>query len=48
MSSNNENITYFDSYVSREDREKLHNHKGVALWFTGLSASGKLTIAHNV
>ncbi len=49
MTSNNENnITYFDSYVSRKDREKLHNHKGVALWFTGLSASGKSTIAHNV
>jgi adenylylsulfate kinase len=34
--------------VAREDREKLHGHKGVALWFTGLSASGKSTLSHSV
>ena len=43
---NNNNITWFNGYVSREDREKLHGHKGAVIWFTGLSASGKSTIAH--
>lgn len=42
------NVTWFDGYVSREDREKLHGHKGAVIWFTGLSASGKSTIAHLV
>jgi adenylylsulfate kinase len=42
----NNNITWFNGQVDREDREKLHGHKGAVLWFTGLSASGKSTIAH--
>jgi adenylylsulfate kinase len=42
------NVTWFDGYVSREDRERLHNHKGAVIWFTGLSASGKSTIARLV
>lgn len=42
----NNNITWFNGYVSREDRETLHGHKGALIWFTGLSASGKSTIAH--
>ena len=46
--SNNNNVTWFNGYVSREDREKLHGHKGALVWFTGLSASGKSTIAHLV
>jgi adenylylsulfate kinase len=45
-SNNNHNVTWFNSYVNREDREKLHGHKGAVIWFTGLSASGKSTIAH--
>ena len=40
------NVTWFNGYVSREDREELHGHKGALIWFTGLSASGKSTIAH--
>jgi adenylylsulfate kinase len=40
------NLTWFDGYLTRDEREKLHSHKGVAVWFTGLSASGKSTIAH--
>ena len=39
------NITWFNGYLTREDRERLHGHKGVVIWFTGLSASGKSTIA---
>ena len=42
------NVTWFNGYVSREDREKVHGHKGAIIWFTGLSASGKSTIAHLV
>jgi adenylylsulfate kinase len=42
------NVTWFNGYVSREDRETLHGHKGAVIWFTGLSASGKSTIAHLV
>ncbi len=41
-----QNITWFIGYVSCEDREKLHGHKGAVIWFTGLSASGKSTVAH--
>ena len=31
--------------ISREDKEKLLNQKGICLWLTGLSGSGKTTIA---
>ena len=31
----------FDRMLQREDREKLLNQRGVVLWFTGLSGSGK-------
>src|SRR5437868_12644512 len=34
--------------VSREDRERLNGHEGFVLWFTGLSGSGKSTIANLV
>ena len=45
---NSNNVTWFNGYVTKEDREKLHGHKGAAIWFTGLSASGKSTIAHHL
>jgi bifunctional enzyme CysN/CysC len=32
--------------VTRTDREQLNNHKGKVIWFTGLSGSGKSTIAN--
>lgn len=44
----NNNITWHNGFVSREDREKLHRHKGAVVWFTGFSASGKSTIAHHL
>jgi adenylylsulfate kinase len=34
--------------VERKDREELLKQKGVTVWFTGLSASGKSTIAYTV
>ncbi len=40
------NITWFDGTITKEDRERLHGHKGFVIWFTGLSASGKSTISH--
>jgi len=42
------NVTWHDYKIKREDREKLLKQKGVLLWFTGLSASGKSTIANQV
>jgi len=34
--------------VCREDRESRNGYRAVTLWFTGLSGSGKSTIAHAV
>ncbi len=34
-----------DRMLSREERELFHDQRSVALWFTGLSGSGKSTIA---
>ncbi len=42
------NVIWHNGFVTRKDREKLHRHKGAAVWFTGLSASGKSTIAHHL
>ena len=42
------NVVWHEHLVKREDREELLNQKGTLLWFTGLSASGKSTIANEV
>lgn len=34
--------------VNRQNRNRLNKHKSGLVWFTGLSASGKSTIAHSV
>ncbi|MGH7804259.1 MAG: adenylyl-sulfate kinase [Candidatus Binatia bacterium] len=39
------NITWHDGAVTREERESALGQKGVTVWMTGLSASGKSTIA---
>jgi adenylylsulfate kinase len=39
------NITWHEGSVSRSEREALLGQKGVTVWMTGLSASGKSTIA---
>ncbi len=39
------NIVWHAGHVNREDREKINGHKGCTVWFTGLSGSGKSTIA---
>ena len=42
------NITKISTDVTRQDRENMLGQKGVTLWFTGLSGSGKSTVAIEV
>ncbi|MEZ9788753.1 adenylyl-sulfate kinase [Vibrio breoganii] len=44
----NQNIVWHQASVTREQRQKLKGHKPAVLWFTGLSGSGKSTIANAV
>lgn len=39
------NVTWHDGEVTRADRFNRLGQKGVTLWFTGLSGSGKSTVA---
>lgn len=39
------NVHWHDGEVSRADRAKLLGQKGATIWFTGLSGSGKSTVA---
>lgn len=39
------NITWHEGHVERTHREKLLKQKGATVWFTGLSGSGKSTVA---
>jgi bifunctional enzyme CysN/CysC len=43
-----QNIVKSSSLVSAKDRRKLMGQKGVTIWLTGLSASGKSTIARQL
>ncbi len=43
-----QNITRVIPKVTREERESKLGHRGVTVWFTGLSGSGKSTIAVGV
>lgn len=46
MNTSSENIfPVFDKIISKEKKEKLLNQKGKVVWLTGLSGSGKTTIA---
>ena len=42
------NISWHKQKVSRTDRQNIKGHRGVVLWFTGLSAAGKSTIANAI
>jgi adenylylsulfate kinase len=42
------NITWHEGHVTREERNTLLKQKGATLWFTGLSGSGKSTIAYTL
>ncbi len=46
MDENNSNIVWHEPSVTIDDRWKSNGYKSCVLWFTGLSASGKSTIAH--
>lgn len=48
MSNNQVEVHWHDHAVSREERETLNGNKGCVVWFTGLSACGKSTIANLV
>jgi adenylylsulfate kinase len=39
------NIVWHQGTVTRVDREKINGHKAATVWLTGLSGSGKSTIA---
>jgi adenylylsulfate kinase len=39
-------VHWHEHAVSREEREKLNGHGGCVVWFTGLSACGKSTVAN--
>jgi adenylyl-sulfate kinase len=42
------NVVLQKTAVSREDRARVSGQRGVVLWFTGLSGSGKSTVASAV
>ncbi|WP_057912932.1 adenylyl-sulfate kinase [Peribacillus muralis] len=44
----NTNVTWHDSSLTKELRRKQNGHESTVLWFTGLSGSGKSTIANAV
>jgi adenylylsulfate kinase len=44
--NNDTNVTWHEHEVSRSKREAMNGHKGCVIWFTGLSGSGKSTIAN--
>ena len=46
--SNDTNVTWHEHQVTRKNRESLNGHKGCVIWFTGLSGSGKSTIANTL
>ena len=45
MSIDANNLTWHEGHVNRMEREKMLDQKGCTIWFTGLSASGKSTLA---
>ena len=40
-----ENVTFHAGTVTREQRVAATGHQGLTVWFTGLSGSGKSTVA---
>jgi adenylylsulfate kinase len=44
----NNHVVWHEAQVTRDDRNALNSHKSGLIWLTGLSASGKSTIAHGV
>ena len=46
--SASKNVIWHEHLVSRIERNVLNKHRSKVIWFTGLSASGKSTIAHHL
>ena len=44
----NKDIVWHEQTVSRQQKQQLKGHKSCVLWYTGLSGSGKSTIANAV
>jgi adenylylsulfate kinase len=42
------NIVKHDYHINRKDRNKQNDHNSLVIWFTGLSGSGKSTIANKL
>lgn len=42
------NTIWHHASVTRDRRQQLNGHRSAAIWFTGLSSSGKSTLAHAV
>lgn len=42
------NLTWHMGEIDRAGRSRIHGHRGVTLWLTGLSGSGKSTLSHRV
>lgn len=45
MSAKSQNITRVEHRITSDQRWSRNSHKGAVVWFTGLSASGKSTLA---
>ncbi|EOI3464302.1 adenylyl-sulfate kinase [Cronobacter dublinensis] len=45
MAQHDENVVWHAHPVTAAQREQLHGHRSAVLWFTGLSGSGKSTVA---
>jgi adenylylsulfate kinase len=48
MAEEKVHLHWHEHSVTREEREKLNKNKGCVVWFTGLSACGKSTVANLV
>jgi adenylylsulfate kinase len=48
MMAKSTNITWHNTTISKSDRRSQNGHGSCVLWFTGLSGSGKSTIANAV
>jgi adenylylsulfate kinase len=46
MVEDERNLTWHDRSVTREEIAELNGHRGATVWLTGLSASGKSTLAN--
>jgi adenylylsulfate kinase len=48
VAAEHRHIYWHEGQVARADRERRNGHRGVTLWLTGLSASGKSTLARAI